>query len=123
MRTLRQNYQSGVIQSIDYEEYIVHDVYLKLKQNLADSIKNSFLGDLQQLDKIPFIKQIRIGTFIDTEDPRQYKDYDIVLSVTLHNLHALEDYQNHPLHISLRNKYKDIFARSPLVFDSYFEQH
>lgn len=99
------------------EEIIIHTVYFKTKPNLSETDLNTFLAEIQKLQQIEVVTDLEIGTFLDVGDERALSDYGIVMQVGFAKKEDMDVYQQHPIHLGLKEKLGPWLAGPPAVHD------
>ncbi|MDG1434010.1 MAG: Dabb family protein [Saprospiraceae bacterium] len=96
---------------------IVHEVYFNLKDDLTSFQKEKFFQDILTLKDIPVIQNLIIGDFKDLDDPRALSEYEIKMSMEFQSKKEYIEYQEHPIHLSLKKIASNIIAAPPATYD------
>ena len=96
---------------------IIHTVYFKVKKNLSESDLNTFVSEVKKLGQIEVVKDLEVGTFLDVGDTRALSEYGIVMQIGFANEADMAKYQEHPIHLGLKDKLGQWLAGPPAVHD------
>lgn len=101
----------------DDEEAIIHTVYFKVKPGLSEEEINTFIAEVKKMEEIEVVKDLEVGTFLDVGDDRALSDYGIVMQVGFASEKDMAAYQEHPIHLGLKEKLGSWLAGPPAVHD------
>lgn len=96
---------------------IIHTVYFKIKEGLSESDMNTFVDEVKNLAQIEVVKDLEVGTFLDVGDERALSEYGIVMQVGFAKEADMAIYQQHPIHLGLKDKLGQWLAGPPAVHD------
>ena len=97
----------------DHGGMLSHSVFFDLK---PDADVEAFLSVLRQLERIPVVKDMQLGTFEDLKDPRALDTYEVAMEIIC----LKEDYpvyQAHEIHDKVRQQVGEYLSNKPAVFD------
>lgn len=96
---------------------IIHTVYFKVKDNLSESDLNTFVSEVKKLEQIEVVQDLDVGTFLDVGDARALSEYGVVMQISFANETDMAKYQEHPIHLGLKEKLGNWLAGPPAVHD------
>lgn len=96
---------------------LTHIVFLKLKEDLSDAEKLELTTAINKIKEIDVIERFSLGEKADTGDSRFISDHDLVFFIVVDNEEDYKIYQEHPLHLSLKEVAKKYLSEAPAVFD------
>jgi stress responsive alpha/beta barrel protein len=110
-------YKTDSIQS-EFQQFdnapLVHIVLLKVKENV-DSKK--LIEEIEKLNGIPGLINLEVGTFKDLGDTRALSAYSIIIQMRFENEKDYQTYQQHPIHLRLKENTKSYLASPPSTYD------
>ena len=101
----------------DSSERLVHVVWFKLKPELGDTDLENLLIEIDKLNQIEVVKELEVGKFADLGDPRAMKDFQLVMSMKFESKTQYHEYQEHPIHLALKNVVGNFIAGPPVTYD------
>ncbi|MEM8908372.1 MAG: hypothetical protein AAGD05_11045, partial [Bacteroidota bacterium] len=63
------------------------------------------------------VKDLQVGTFTDLGDTRALQQYHLVMQMGFSGQQAYQSYQQHPIHVALKEKLAEYLAASPSTYD------
>lgn len=96
---------------------IIHTVYFKVKPDLSEKDISTFVGEVKKLSQIEVVKDLDVGTFLDVGDERAMSEYGIVMQIGFASEADMTTYQEHPIHLGLKDKLGQWLAGPPAVHD------
>ena len=90
-----------------------HSVFFDLKD---DADVAAFIAVLRELERIPVVQDMQVGTFADLEDPRALSDYDVAMEIICSEA-DYPIYQDHEIHDQVRAQVGDYLNAKPAVYD------
>ena len=93
---------------------LVHVVFFKVKPNADVS---AVIAAIKKVQQIPIVQDLEVGTFEDLGDDRALSDYNLVMEMTFDNKAAYEKYQQHPIHLGLKESIGPFLAGPPATYD------
>lgn len=93
---------------------LVHIVFFKLKPEV-DTEK--LIGAIKKLQAIPEVEDLEVGFFENLGDARALSDYQLVMEMTFLDKAAYDKYQQHPIHLELKDKLGSFLAGPPATYD------
>lgn len=100
---------------------IVHSVYFEIQDGLSSQQLSTFINKCKELKKIKEVNNFRIGSFEDLGDPRALFDFQLVMDMSFKNKRAYEIYQNHPIHLNLKESIGEYLKKGPRTYDFEIE--
>ena len=97
--------------------YLMHDVYLDLRDSLSPEEREYILGGLAELSEIPEVLELTIGTRLPTGDSRLDSTFDLALHMAFADVDALLAYQINEDHLAVKKAIAPYLAGAPRVFD------
>ena len=101
-------------QKIENEGDLVHLVFLKVK---TDANEAALLDELKKLASIEEVKDFQTGPFEDLKDDRALSEYNWIMEMSFENIETYKKFQDHPIHISLKESTKPFMAGPPATYD------
>lgn len=98
-------------------ESLAHLVYLDLKEDISDAEKKDLLEAIQELSKIPTVKNLELGTFKDLNDPRALSEFELFFQMDFKDAADYNVYQKHEIHLALKKLAKGLLAGPPVTYD------
>ncbi len=98
-------------------EVIVHTVYLKLKDNLAEEDISDLTAAVKTLKGIPQVKNLSSGTFKDLGDDRALKAYGYVLQMEFYSEADYNSYQQDSIHLAFKQIAGNYISGPPATHD------
>ncbi len=96
------------------ESTIHHSVFLKVK---AGANLDSFVSIVSQMEEIPGVQNFEVGRFKELGDERALNVYSWYMYMSFVDSLNYEAYQNHPLHLELKNKTRHMMSGPPASYD------
>lgn len=94
---------------------LTHTVYFKLK---PDADKQTLINSLATFKDIPVVKNLQIGTRVETSDhTNSLSDYSVFVTSTFKNLEDFRIYVEHPIHVASIKATKNLMAAPPISYD------
>lgn len=93
---------------------LVHLVLFNLK---PDADRAAFVAEVEKLKVIEEIQEMEMGFFEHLDDARALSDYACIMELSFANKEAYTAYQQHPVHINLKEKAGPYFAGPPATYD------
>ena len=93
---------------------LVHVVFFKIK---PDADASGAIAEIKKLQQIPEVQDLEVGTFEDLGDARALSDYHLIMEMTFDNKAAYDKYQQHPIHLGLKDKVGPFLAGPPATYD------
>ncbi len=90
-----------------------HVVCFKL--NEGENPQEAKIVLLGMKGNVPMIKDIEVGV----DKLHSHRSYDVMLTVLLEDMKALEDYQNDPYHVDVVKEYMHRVTKSSISIDYY----
>ncbi len=103
---------------IKQDRYLIHIVYFDLK---PDANKKLFIEALEKLEKIPVVKDLEIGQFKDLADKRAMAEFEVMMQMAFDSKEDYTTYQNHPIHLELKNLAGKFVSAPPVTYDYLVE--
>lgn len=97
---------------------LVHIVFLKLK---SDTNRKLVIEEIKKLESIEVVKEMAVGYFRELGDQRALFQYELAFQVCLADSIAYQTYQQHPIHLKLKERLKESLAGSPVTYDFVVE--
>ena len=96
---------------------LVHVVFFKIKPDAAAAA----ITEMKKLAEISEVQDLEVGTFEDLGDARALSDYHLIMEMTFDNKAAYDKYQQHPIHLALKDNVGAFLAGPPATYD-FIEQ-
>ena len=96
---------------------LVHTVYFNLKESATKVELQELFAAIEKLHDIEVVHNLEIGFFADLKDKRALKDLEWVFQMRFKNEAAYKIYQEHPLHLELKNVAKPLLDGPPVTHD------
>lgn len=96
---------------------LAHIVYFKLKSDLSEQDKAAFIAEVKKLNQIEVVRDLQIGSFEDLGDARALSDYDMAMQMTFVSKADYEQYQQHPIHLALKENTGKYMGGPPATYD------
>lgn len=93
---------------------LVHVVFFKIKR---DADASAAITEIKKLQQIPEVQDLEVGTFEDLGDARALSDYQLIMEMTFDNKAAYDNYQQHPIHLGLKDNVGPFLAGPPATYD------
>jgi len=93
---------------------LVHVVFFKIKPDTDASVA---IREIKKLQQIPEVQDLEVGTFEDLGDARALSDYGLMMEMTFDNKTAYDKYQQHPIHLALKENVGPFLAGPPATYD------
>ncbi|MEM6378993.1 MAG: Dabb family protein, partial [Bacteroidota bacterium] len=97
---------------------LVHMVFLTLQ---PDTDRPAFINQLKTLTAIDEVRDFQVGPYQNLGDPRALQQYDLVMQMQFADTLAYQVYQQHPVHLQLKDIIKPSLAGPPATYD-FFEK-
>ena len=94
-------------------DLLIHVVYFKAKEDKVDAL----IEAIHSLKSIPVLKGLQVGTFKDLGDDRALSEYNVVMQMGFEDEAAYKVYQEHPIHLELRENAKAMLTGPPATYD------
>jgi len=102
---------------VEHASSLVHIVFLKTKEDLTKEAYKELLEAVEAIEEIEVVEEFSMGTVADTQDSRFISNHNLVFQIVVKDLDAYQKYQNHPIHLKLKEIAKDKLTASPAVYD------
>jgi len=93
---------------------LVHVVFFKVK---SDTDAEAVIAAIKKLQEIPEVQDLEVGTFEDMGDSRSLSDYNLVMEMTFDDKATYDKYQQHPIHLELKDGIGSFLAAPPATYD------
>ena len=93
---------------------LVHIVLLKVKENIESK---KLIEEIEKLNGIPGLVNLEVGTFKDLGDTRALSAYSVIIQMRFENEKDYQTYQQHPIHLALKENTKSYMAGPPSTYD------
>lgn len=93
---------------------LVHMVFFDLK---PEADQEALLAEIRKLAEIPVLEELEVGPFKNLEDNRALSEYELVMQMSFANAEAYQTYQQHPIHLALKEKAASFMAGPPATYD------
>ena len=103
--------------TIETKGQLVHLVFLDTRDDISEEDNSALIEAINNLREIPILKDLDIGLRADTDDPRFISNHELAFSLTVKNMEDYKVYQEHPIHLKLKEIAKDKLAGPPAVYD------
>lgn len=100
------------------EGFILHTVYLNLIDELTPEEETQLLNDIHKLSTIPGVRDLEVGFYKDLGDQRAMDEFEIVLQMKFKDQADYMNFQNHPIHLQLKETGKSKLASPPRTHDA-----
>lgn len=97
---------------------LVHIVWFKLKEDVD---QDALVVELNKLDGIDVVQDLEIGRFQDLQDPRAMSELDMVMQMAFQSEADYRTYQQHPVHVQLKQDVGQFIAGPPVTYDYWSE--
>ena len=117
------NQQEEIIDSLqallapESKQKLVHVVYFRLKEDLAESDQKKLMDEMEKIEAIPVLSNLKIGKFQDLGDQRAMSDFSIVMQMDFDSEENYRRYQEHPIHLALKMAIGPFLGASPTTYD------
>lgn len=102
----------------EHKDQIVHIVFLNIK---AEANRNFLINEIKRLEAIEVVQQLKMGIFEELGDERALSQYELAFQVCLADSMAYQTYQQHPIHLQLKERLKESLAGPPATYDFVVE--
>jgi len=103
---------------VKLDNYLIHQVYFKLKDNISNEDKILFIKGLEKLNSIEVVENIIVEEREDVGDEsRALTQFDVLMQLTFENKAALDIYSNHTYHQEIKKEIGGFLAAPPMTFD------
>ncbi len=92
---------------------ITHLVFFDVKEGMVEELSQMIKG----LEKIDVLKNLEYGPFMDLDDPRGMKQFDLVMEMSFASEKDYERYQSDPVHLKLKEAVKSMLDSPPVTYD------
>lgn len=99
---------------IEPEGALVHMVFFKIKPAVDINV---LMVEFEKLNAIEVVKDLQAGPFEEVGDARALSDYAMMMEMSFDNIDAYKKYQEHPIHLALKEKIKPLMAGPPATYD------
>ena len=113
----KANQEIAILKQADTGK-LVHVVFFKIKPDVDVAV---VIEEIKKLQQIPEVQDLEVGTFEDLGDARALSDYNLVMEMTFDNKVAYDTYQQHPVHLTLKENLGAFSAGPPATYD-FIEQ-
>lgn len=126
LRAENESIKEELVNSSEYQtnadksQKLVHVVLFKLKPELTDASLTKLIAAIEKLTQIDVVKELEIGKFTDLGDKRAMNEFQLVMSMKFDTKKHYHEYQDHPVHVSLKKVVGDFIAGPPATYD-YWE--
>ncbi|MGI9518264.1 MAG: Dabb family protein [Pirellulaceae bacterium] len=100
---------------------LVHLVWFKMDPELTTEQDTAFIAELRKLDDIVQVNDLEIGRFQELGDTRAMSDLDIVMSMGFDSEDDYRTYQDHPIHLQLKQDIGQYLSGPPVTYDYWTE--
>jgi len=98
-------------------ETLTHLVYLNLKEDISGSEREKLVKAIDELKKIPEVKNLEQGSFKNLNDPRALSDFELFFQMDFKDTTDYKVYQAHEIHLALKRLAKGLLAGPPVTYD------
>jgi hypothetical protein len=99
------------------KQKLVHVVYFKLKDDLLESDQKTIIDEIEKIEAIPVLSNLKVGKFQDLGDQRAMSDFGIVMQMDFENEEDYKAYQQHPIHLALKTAIVPYLGGAPVTYD------
>lgn len=92
---------------------LVHIVLFDVKEGMSDAL----IKELERMDQIESVHHLKVGKFEDLNDKRAMAEYDLIMQMQFLDEASYRQYQNHPLHLSLKKVASQMLEKAPTSYD------
>lgn len=96
------------------EASLVHIVFFKVK---PEADLSAFIAEIKKLEAIEVVQELEVGPREDVGDARALSDYGVIMEISFADMAAYEQYQQHPIHLALKDNTMDFLAGPPATYD------
>ena len=96
------------------EASLVHIVLFNIKDG-ADQA--ALIAEIKKLETINEIKELEVGPFENLGDERALSDYELIMQMSFVSNEAYQSYQEHPIHLALKEATKAYLGGPPATYD------
>lgn len=93
---------------------LVHIVLFNLK---AEADQTALIAEIKKLEAIDEVQDLEVGPFENLGDERALSDYELIMQMSFVNNAAYKAYQEHPIHLALKETAKDYMGGPPATYD------
>lgn len=99
---------------LEPEGELVHLVFFKVKPNAGQA---ALVTEVKKLEGIEEVMDFEIGPFENLGDDRALAEYSMLMQMSFANKAAYENYQKHPIHLSLKENLGSFLVGPPATYD------
>lgn len=93
---------------------MVHIVLFNLKE---DADQAALIAEIKKLEAIEEIQELEVGPFENLGDDRALSDYELIMQMSFINAEAYQAYQQHPVHLALKELATSYMGGPPATYD------
>lgn len=93
---------------------LVHIVLFNLKE---DADQAALIAEIKKLEAIEEIQELEVGPFENLGDDRALSEYELIMQMSFVNNEAYQAYQQHPVHLALKESAKAYMGGPPATYD------
>ncbi|MEX0274753.1 MAG: Dabb family protein [Flavobacteriaceae bacterium] len=108
LKTLMVSKHSGEV------SHLVHLVFFKTRNEVS---AQTLATQLKRLKGIGEVEALSVGSFRDLGDPRAFGEYNLVVSMLFKDSTSYRLYQEHPLHLKIKEETRELLAAPPISYD------
>lgn len=98
----------------DEDAPLVHIVLFNLKE---DADQAALIAEIKKLEAIEEIQELEVGPFENLGDNRALSEYELIMQMSFVNNEAYQAYQQHPVHLNLKEAAKAYMGGPPATYD------
>ncbi|NET33485.1 MAG: Dabb family protein [Cyanothece sp. SIO1E1] len=98
----------------DKDAPLVHIVLFNLKE---DADQAALIAEIKKLEAIEEIQDLEVGPYENLGDDRALSDYELIMQMSFVNNEAYQAYQQHPVHLTLKEAAKAYMGGPPATYD------
>ncbi|MBX2870954.1 MAG: Dabb family protein [Saprospiraceae bacterium] len=93
---------------------LVHIVLFNLK---PDADQSALIAEIKKLEEIAEVQNLEVGPFENLGDERALSDYELIMEMSFIDQNDYQAYQQHPIHLALKEIAKDYMGGPPATYD------
>ena len=93
---------------------LVHIVLFNLKE---DADQAALIAEIKKLEGIEQVQELEVGPFENLEDDRALSEYELIMQMSFVNNEAYQAYQQHPVHLALKEAATAYMGGPPATYD------
>jgi len=98
---------------------LVHIVFLDLKDDITIEELSLIFKQIESLNKIEEVNNLRIGSFENMKDARAMSNLELAFDMEFENKRTYKIYQNHQIHLDLKKNLGPMLNGPPVTYDFY----